>query len=93
MGETKRTAGPTGSIGSSSNSDESGRNGADDDKRQNLALRGLVDEMLATIRVTVNRDLWTPEERARAEADLSRIMSQVQSETLRPRRGGGNSAA
>lgn len=63
------------------------------EKRQYLALRGLVDEMLATIRGTVNRDLWTAAERARAEADLSRIMAQVQSETLRLHRGGSDSAA
>jgi hypothetical protein len=47
------------------------------ERRRNARLRELVDEMLASIRESQRRDDWTPEERARAEADLERIMAQV----------------
>ena len=47
------------------------------ERRRNARLRELVDEMLASIRESQRREDWTPEERARAEADLERIMAQV----------------
>ena len=47
------------------------------ERRRNARLRELVDEMLMSIRESQRRDDWTPEERARAEADLERIMAQV----------------
>jgi hypothetical protein len=47
------------------------------ERRQNARLRVLVDEMLASIRESQRRDGWTEDERARAEADLERIMAQV----------------
>jgi hypothetical protein len=50
--------------------------------RTRLRLRGLVEEMLASIRVAANQDLWTPEERARYEADMAAIMAQVRAEAL-----------
>ena len=52
------------------------------ERRKNLRLRELIDEMLASVRVAVNRDLWTPEERAAAEAELARLMDAVRREAL-----------
>jgi len=53
------------------------------ERRKNPHLRELIDEMMATIRVAVNRDLWTPEERSKAETDLAEIMTRVRSQALR----------
>jgi hypothetical protein len=54
------------------------------ERRKRLALRALIDEMLSEIRSAAggNED-WTPDERARAEADLARIMDQVRREAFR----------
>lgn len=52
------------------------------DRRRNPRLRELVDEMMATIRAASHRDLWSPEERARCEADMARIMDSVRSQAL-----------
>jgi hypothetical protein len=71
------------------------------ERRTNRRLRELIDEMLASVRVAVNRDLWTPEERAATEAELARMMDAVRSEVVAPRRaeappprtpGGGSSS-
>ena len=54
------------------------------ERRRRLALRALVEEMLNEIRSAAGgNDGWTPEERARAEADLARIMDQVRREAFR----------
>jgi hypothetical protein len=52
------------------------------ERRRNQALRELVDEMLASIRVAANRDLWTPQERQQYESELSHIMTRVRSEAI-----------
>lgn len=52
------------------------------ERRRRVALRALIDEMLVEIRGAANREEWTPEARARAEADLARIMEQVKREAL-----------
>ena len=54
------------------------------ERRKRLALRALVEEMLNEIRSAAggNED-WTPDERARAESDLARIMDQVRREAFR----------
>jgi len=52
------------------------------DRRRNPRLRELVDEMLASIRAAANVELWSPDERARYEADMSRIMDSVRSQAL-----------
>ena len=54
-----------------------------DDRRVRTGLRALVDEMMAQLRTAAASDAWTEEERARAEADLARIMTQVRDETFR----------
>ena len=48
------------------------------ERRRNLALRALIDEMLFQVR-GMQRDhtAWTPEERAAAQAELDRIMGRV----------------
>jgi hypothetical protein len=48
------------------------------DRRSNLVLRALIDEMLDRVR-ELNRSsgMWTAEERARAEAELDGIMARV----------------
>jgi hypothetical protein len=56
---------------------------SDKDQRKRVALRLLVDEMLAQIRATSRADGWSTEDRARAEQDLDRIMSQVRREAMR----------
>lgn len=53
------------------------------EKRRRLALRALVDEMLAQIRQTSESDDWSDADRLRAEADLERIMTQVRTEAMR----------
>ena len=54
------------------------------ERRKRIALRALVEEMLNEIRSAAggNED-WTPDERARAEVDLARIMDQVRREAFR----------
>ena len=52
------------------------------ERRKNPRLRELIDEMLVTVRVAVNRDLWTPDERARAEEDLSVIMRRIRENAI-----------
>ncbi len=52
------------------------------ERRKNPRLRELIDEMLATVRVSVNRELWTPEERARAETELSEIMGRIRAQAI-----------
>ena len=52
------------------------------ERRTNARLRELIDEMLASVRVAVNRDLWTPEERAATEAELARVMDAVRREAI-----------
>jgi hypothetical protein len=54
------------------------------ERRRRLALRALVEEMLNEIRSAAGGgDDWTADERARAEADLARIMDQVRREAFR----------
>jgi hypothetical protein len=52
------------------------------DRRNNTRLRELVDEMMASIRAAANVELWSPEERARYEADLARIMDNVRQQAM-----------
>ncbi len=53
-------------------------------QRRNVLLRMLIDDMLGMVRDMQGKvDPWTPEERARVESDLERIMSRVRSEALR----------
>lgn len=56
------------------------------ERRRLVALRTLVDELLGRIREVSGHPEWTGEERARAEADLDRIMASVREETLRDSR-------
>lgn len=52
------------------------------DRRTNPRLRELVEEMLVSIRVAANVDLWSDEERARYEADMARIMDSVRQQAM-----------
>lgn len=52
------------------------------ERRRNPRLRELVDEMMASIRVAANAELWSPEERATYEADMARIMDSVRQQAL-----------
>lgn len=54
-----------------------------DDRRKRVALRRLIDEMLAEIRAAANEENWTADARAQAESDLERIMDQVRREAMR----------
>lgn len=57
------------------------------ERRKRVALRRLIDEMLAEIRAAANEDNWTADARAQAEADLARIMDQVRREAMRAEPG------
>ena len=54
-----------------------------DERRSKAGLRALIDEMMTQLRAASNQDVWTPEARARAEADLARIMDTVRQEAVR----------
>jgi hypothetical protein len=48
------------------------------DRRSNPELRRLIEEMLERVRqMNRNVGVWSPEERARAEADLEAVMARV----------------
>lgn len=54
------------------------------ERRANLELRVLVNDMLERVReLHRNSQVWDPGERARAEADLESIMARVRRETVR----------
>jgi len=53
------------------------------ERRKRVALRRLIDEMLAEIRAAANEDNWTADARQQAESDLARIMDQVRREAMR----------
>lgn len=54
------------------------------ERRKNLLFRSLIDDMIAHFRELKAHDgPWPAEERARAEADLDRIMTQVRAEAFR----------
>ena len=54
------------------------------ERRKNPRLREFVDEMLASIRVASNTDHWTPEERAKCQDDMNRIMANIRTELRLP---------
>ena len=52
--------------------------GSADDRRSNLVLRALIDEMLERVReMNRNTGVWSGDDRARAEAELDSIMARV----------------
>jgi hypothetical protein len=55
-----------------------------DDRRSQLGLRALIDQMLQQVR-ELNRHAttWDPEERAKAEQQLEMIMARVRDEAAR----------
>ena len=56
------------------------------ERRTNVALRSLVNEMLQRVRDLSRRTAaWSAEERAQAEAELEIIMSRVRAEASRSR--------
>ena len=55
------------------------------DRRSNLELRAVIDEMLERIRdYRVLTGAWTSEERAQAERELEAIMTRIRLTTTRP---------
>jgi hypothetical protein len=65
-------------------SDEQRKQQAVDDRRSQLGLRALIDEMLQQVR-ELNRHAatWDPDERAKAEQQLEMIMARVRDEASR----------
>ena len=55
---------------------------ADRERRLRPRFRALIDEMMDQIRLVAREGAWDSEARARAEADLERIMSQVRRAAL-----------
>lgn len=48
------------------------------DRRSNLVLRALIDDMLERVReLNRNSSIWTDEEREHAEAELEQVMARV----------------
>ena len=58
--------------------------GPPNERRQNLALRELIDEMLASIRHATQGSLWTSEERTQYERELAMIMARVRNQAVGP---------
>jgi hypothetical protein len=55
-----------------------GGGGGGSDRRSNLVLRALIDEMLERVReLNRNTGEWTADERTRAESELDSIMARV----------------
>ena len=52
------------------------------DRRRNVALRALIDEMMSSIRSATQGNLWTTEERAQYESELATIMSRVRNQAV-----------
>jgi hypothetical protein len=52
------------------------------ERRRNPRLRELVDEMLASLRVAAQRELWTEVERRQYEAELAEVMQRVRFEAV-----------
>jgi hypothetical protein len=70
---------------------DSDKSAAERERRRNLALRALVDEMLGKVRDASRRadtSTWEPGEREHAELVLAEIMARVREEALRRRAGG-----
>ncbi|MGH7718007.1 MAG: hypothetical protein ACREON_04085 [Gemmatimonadaceae bacterium] len=66
-------------------SDKGGVSPTERERRKNLALRRLIDEMLAQVReLNRNNGIWTPEERAQAEETLDLIMARVRTQATLP---------
>ena len=64
--------------------DSSGDRERGSERRTNLELRALIDEMLSRVReMHRNTQVWDPAERARAEAELEAIMARVRREAGR----------
>ena len=54
------------------------------DRRRDPLFRSLIDDMMQQIReLRAHAGPWPPDERARVEADLERIMAQVRNAALR----------
>ena len=53
------------------------------ERRKRVALRRLIEEMLAEIRTAANEENWTADASAQAKSDLARIMDQVRREAMR----------
>jgi hypothetical protein len=49
------------------------------ERRQNVALRQLIDDMMTSLRTATQGNLWTSEERTQYERELSMIMTRVRS--------------
>jgi hypothetical protein len=49
------------------------------ERRQNVALRQLIDDMMTSIRSATQGNLWTAEERTQYERELAMIMTRVRS--------------
>jgi hypothetical protein len=62
------------------------------ERRRNVALRELIDEMMDSIRVATNRDLWSTEERTQYERELATIMTRVRGAAV-PQSDGDSPAA
>lgn len=61
-----------------SQSQGGGGAGGNNDRRSNLVLRALIDEMLERVReLNRNTGEWTSDERTRAESELDAIMARV----------------
>jgi hypothetical protein len=58
------------------------QNGRPSERRTNLALRLLIDEMMTSIRAATQGEIWTQEERTQYEQELANIMARVRNEAV-----------
>lgn len=64
--------------GQAGGSSDAGFGGAGGERRGNLVLRALIDEMLERVReLNRNSSIWSEDEVARAQAELEAIMARV----------------
>lgn len=72
---------PAGTVSDTGGVPAAGHDAPEAERRQNQVLRSLVGEMLERVRqLSRRRNLWSPEERAQAEAELEMIMAHVRRE-------------
>jgi hypothetical protein len=72
-------------LSDSEHDTESGNGKAWEPKRTRTDFRALIDEMLGQLREASKNDMWSAESRAKAEADLARIMESVRREAISDR--------
>ena len=76
--------GPSGPVQSDGGAGREGGTGGGGERRANVVLRALIDEMLEKVReLNRNASIWNEDQIARAEVELEAIMARVRKAALR----------